>query len=246
VFILDKSGSMSGLESDTIGGFNANIEIHKKLGGDVRVTTALFDNNYELLHDRIDIQAINPMTDEQYQVGGMTALLDAIGETVHKIRKVQKQTAEEFRAEKVIFVIITDGQENSSKEYKHADIKKLIEHQQKKYGWEFLFLGANIDAFDEARNLGIPLDHALNYVADRAGIGVAWASVGTSTSMLRKGKKVRTCIQFIEYRFLFPLKKFFPIVGKTQNLRVNYAPIITEHFFHITHKQLSPFIAAPM
>ena len=191
VFILDKSGSMSGLESDTIGGFNANIETHKKVGGDVRVTTALFDNNYELLHDRIDIQAISLITTEQYQVGGMTALLDAIGETIHKIRKVQKQTAEEFRAEKVIFVIITDGQENSSQEYKHADIKKLIEHQQKKYGWEFLFLGANIDAFDEARNLGIPIDHALNYVADRAGVGFAWASVGASTAMLRKGKKVK-------------------------------------------------------
>ena len=191
VFILDKSGSMSGLEDDTIGGFNANIESHKKLGGDVRVTTALFDNNYELLHDRIDIQAINPMTADQYQVGGMTALLDAIGETVHKIRKVQKQTTEAFRAEKVIFVIITDGQENSSKEYKYADINKLIEHQQKKYGWEFLFLGANIDAFDEARNLGIPLDHALKFDANHAGVGSAWASIGISTANIRKGKKVK-------------------------------------------------------
>ena len=191
VFIIDKSGSMNGLESDTIGGFNSNIEAHKKLGGDVRVTTALFDNEYELLHDRIDIQAISPMTGEQYQVGGMTALLDAVGETVHKIRKVQKQTAEEFRAEKVIVVIITDGQENSSSEYKQADIQKLIEHQQKKYGWQFLFLGANIDAFSEASNLGIPLDHALNYAADRVGVGFAWASVGASTAMLRKGKKVK-------------------------------------------------------
>ena len=191
VLILDKSGSMSGLESDTIGGFNANIDSHKKLGGDVRVTTVLFNDQYELLHDRIDIQAINPMTTEQYQVGGTTALLDAVGETIHKIRNVQKQTADEYSASKVIFVIITDGQENASREYKHADIKKLIEHQQNKYGWEFIFLGANIDAFANARTLGIPIDHALNYAADHVGLGFAWAAVGTSTMMLRAGKKVK-------------------------------------------------------
>jgi uncharacterized protein YegL len=191
VFILDKSGSMSGLESDTIGGFNANLKAHKELGGDVRVTTVLFNDQYELLHDRIYIQAVAPMTEKEYQVGGMTALIDAVGETVRKLRKVQKQTAEEFRAEKVIFVIITDGQENSSREYRYADIKKLIEHQQKKYGWEFLFLGANIDAFDEADKLGIVADHAANFVANPAGVGAAWGATAISTVILRQGGNVK-------------------------------------------------------
>jgi Uncharacterized protein encoded in toxicity protection region of plasmid R478, contains von Willebrand factor (vWF) domain len=191
VFILDKSGSMSGLEGDTIGGFNANLKAHKELGGEVRVTTVLFDDKYELLHDRLDIKAIAPITEKEYQVGGTTALLDAVGETIQKIRNVQKQTAEEFRAEKVIFVIITDGQENSSREYKYADIKKLIEHQQTKYGWEFIFLGANIDAFDEAGKLGIPLDHASGFVADHAGVDIAWGLSACTTVELRKGKKVK-------------------------------------------------------
>jgi uncharacterized protein YegL len=191
VFILDKSGSMSGLERDTIGGFNANLKTHRELGGEVRVTTVLFDDKYELLHDRIDIQGVAPMTEKEYQIGGGTALLDAIGETVHKLRKVQKQTAEEFRAEKVIFVVITDGQENSSREYGYGDIKKLIEHQQKKYGWEFLFLGANLDVTAEAGRLGIPLDHAAGYTATSAGVGEAWELSSATSVMLRKGKKVK-------------------------------------------------------
>jgi uncharacterized protein YegL len=191
VFILDKSGSMSGLESDTIGGFNANLETHRKLGGEVRVTTVLFDDKYELLHDRIDIQAIAPMTEKEYQIGGGTALLDALGETVHKIRKVQKQTAEEFWAEKVIFVIITDGEENSSRKYKYADIKKLIEHQQRKHGWEFLFLGANIDVFAEADKLGIPLEHSYGYTADSAGLRDAYGVTSFSSAAIRQGKKVK-------------------------------------------------------
>lgn len=191
VFILDKSGSMGGLESDTIGGFNANLKAHRELGGDVRVTTVLFDTKYQLLHDRLDINAIAPMTEKEYQAGGGTALLDAVGETVHKLRNVQKQTAEEHRAEKVIFVIITDGEENSSREYRYCDIKKLIEHQQKKYGWEFIFLGANIDAFAEAGKLGIPLDHSAGYMADHIGVGFAWGLSAISSIGLRQGKKIK-------------------------------------------------------
>ena len=190
VFILDRSGSMSGLESDTIGGFNANLKTHRDLGGEVRVTTVLFDHEYELLHDRIDIQAIAPMTEKEYQVRGNTALLDAIGETVHKLRNVWKQTAEEHRAEKVIFVIITDGQENASRAYSYEKIKSLIEHQQKKYGWEFLFLGANMDAFAEAGKLGIPVDHAAGYQANSIGIGIAYETAAMSSVMLRQNKKI--------------------------------------------------------
>ena len=191
VFIIDKSGSMSGLESDTIGGFNANIEAHKKLEGDVHVTTVLFNDKYKLLHDRIDLKGICPMTTNQYQAGGMTALLDAVGETINKIRNVQKQTSEEFRSDKVIFVIITDGQENSSHEYKYKDIKKLIEHQQQIYGWKFIFLGANIDAFVEAGKLGIPLENASGFVADHAGVGKAWRLSKCSTLGVRQGKKIK-------------------------------------------------------
>ncbi|WP_330558231.1 vWA domain-containing protein [Acutalibacter sp. 1XD8-33] len=139
VFILDKSGSMAGLEKDTIGGFNSMLQKQRDLDGECRITTVLFDNRYELLHDRIDIRAVSPMTDREYQVGGSTALLDAIGLTVQKLVSVQKNTAEEYRAEKVMFVIITDGEENSSREFSAERVKKMIELEKEKYGWEFVF-----------------------------------------------------------------------------------------------------------
>ena len=186
IFVLDKSGSMNGLESDTIGGFNSTIEAHKKLGSDVRVTTVLFDTNIELLHDRIDIEALSPLTTEQFQVGGMTALLDAIGVAIHKIRNVHKQTAPNHQPEQVIVVIITDGHENSSKEYLRKDIKKLIKHQQDKYGWEFLFLGANIDAVSEADSLGIHRDSSVQYDATAMGVALAWKQVTSYTANRRK------------------------------------------------------------
>ena len=150
VFILDKSGSMAGLESDTIGGFNAMLQKQKALPGACRITTVLFDNRYELLHDRIDIRAVSPVTEREYQVGGSTALLDAIGRTIQKLAGVQRNTAEEYRADKVMFVIITDGAENSSREYSSQRVKAMIEHEKEKYGWEFVFLGANIDAVETA------------------------------------------------------------------------------------------------
>src|SRR5690554_6121598 len=153
VFILDKSGSMSGLEADTIGGYNSMLAKQKAVDGECYITTVLFDNNYELLHDRIDIKAVSPITDKEYQVGGSTALLDAIGRTINKIGNAQKHTAEDYRAEKVMFVIITDGEENSSREYTAEKIKAQIKQQKEKYGWEFVFLAAKIDAVQTAGRL---------------------------------------------------------------------------------------------
>ena len=163
VFILDKSGSMCGLEADTIGGFNSMLRKQKAIEGECRITTVLFDNNYELLHDRIDIKAVSPITEKEYQVGGSTALLDAIGKTINKIVNAQKHTAKEYRAEKVMFVIITDGEENSSREYSAECIRQMIEYQKTHYGWEFIFLGANIDAIKTAVYFGISPDRAQNY-----------------------------------------------------------------------------------
>lgn len=160
VFILDKSGSMSGLEKDTIGGFNSMLAKQKAIDGECFITTVLFDNDYVLLHDRIDIRAVNVITEKEYQVGGSTALLDAIGKTIHKINNAQKNTADSYRAEKVLFVIITDGEENASCEYSADKIRNLIEQQKKEYGWEFIFLGANVDAVQTAKSFGIDADRA--------------------------------------------------------------------------------------
>ena len=160
VFILDKSGSMSGLESDTIGGYNAMLIKQQKEPGEAIVTTVLFDDNYELLHDRINIKGIRPITEKEYYVGGSTALLDAIGKTIQKISNVQQHTSEEQRADKVVLVITTDGMENASREYTAALIKKMVERQKEKYGWEVIFLGANIDAISAAERVGISADRA--------------------------------------------------------------------------------------
>ncbi len=168
VFILDRSGSMAGLESDTIGGFNSMLKKQQDIEGDCHITTVLFDHNYELLHDRIDIKAVNPMTDKEYWVRGSTALLDAIGTTINKISNAQKNTAEEYRAEKVMFVIITDGAENASQEYSSVKVKTMIE-TQKDSDWEFIFLGANIDAVETAGTYGIDANRAVDYLADSQG-----------------------------------------------------------------------------
>lgn len=185
VFILDKSGSMMGLESDTIGGFNAMLEKQKALDGECRITTVLFDNRYELLHDRIDIRAVSPMTDREYQVGGTTALLDAIGRTIQKLVRVQRNTAEEYRAEKVMFVIITDGAENASREYSSEKVKAMIEHEKEKYGWEFIFLGANIDAVETAGRFGIAADRAVDYVPDSRGTELNFKAMSDTVACFR-------------------------------------------------------------
>lgn len=186
VFILDKSGSMSGLEADTIGGYNAMLAKQKAMNGEVRITTVLFDNRYELLHDRIDIRAVSPITEKEYFVGGSTALLDAIGSTIHKIGNAQKHTSEEYRASKVLFVITTDGMENASREYDYSTIKTMIERQKGKYGWEFIFLGANIDAADVAGRFGIAPDRAQNYHADSEGTRLNYEVVAEAITHFRK------------------------------------------------------------
>lgn len=190
VFILDKSGSMSGLESDTIGGFNSMLENQKAVDGECNVTTVLFDNNYELLHDRIDIKAIAPISDKEYQVGGSTALLDAIGRTVNKIINVQKRSGEEYRAGKVMFVIITDGYENASREYSSNKVKALIEQQKEKHAWEFIFLGANIDAVETAGRFGINANRAVDYVADSQGTRLNFKVMAETVAGFRKSGRV--------------------------------------------------------
>lgn len=190
VFILDRSGSMSGLEADTIGGYNSMLEKQKKEAGEATVTTVLFDDRYELLHDRIDLRGIQPITDREYYVRGCTALLDAIGKTIQKIASVQRHTAPEQRADKVLFVITTDGMENASREYTYDKIRSLVERQKREYGWEFLFLGANIDAIQTAKRFGIGADRAVNYHADSAGTRLNYEVVSETVSCMRAGAPI--------------------------------------------------------
>lgn len=185
VFILDRSGSMSGLESDTIGGYNAMLEKQKKETGEAVITTVLFDDRYELLHDRINLRGIAPITDKEYFVRGSTALLDAVGRTISKIGNVQKNTAEEQRAEHVMFVITTDGMENASREFSYEKVRKMIEHQKDKYGWEFIFLGANIDAVAAAERFGISKNRAANYNADSVGTLLNYEVISEAVSCFR-------------------------------------------------------------
>ncbi len=190
VFILDRSGSMSGLETDTIGGFNSMLEKQKKESGEAFVTTVLFDDKYELLHDRKDIKGINAITDEEYYVRGSTALLDAMGITINNIGKALSDTNEEEKPAKVLFVIITDGMENSSREFSYEKIKEMVEHQKSKYAWDFIFLGANIDAIMTAGSFGISADMAANFVSDSAGTKLNYKVVSEAVSSFRKCKKV--------------------------------------------------------
>jgi len=185
-FILDKSGSMSGLENDTIGGYNSMLEKQKAVDGECQITTVLFDNHYELLHDRIDIRAVSPITEKEYQVDGSTALLDAIGRTINKIGNAQKHTTDDYRAEKVMFVIITDGEENSSREYSSDKVKEQIERQKTKYGWEFVFLGANIDAVETAGKFGIGADRAIDYLADSEGTELNFKVMSAAVATFRE------------------------------------------------------------
>lgn len=202
VFILDKSGSMSGLENDTIGGFNSMLEKQKAVEGECTITTVLFNSHYELLHDRIDIKAVKPISHKEYQVGGSTALLDAIGETIHKIGNTQKNTAEDYRAEKVMFVIITDGEENSSREFSAENIKERIENQKNKYGWEFIFLGANIDAVQTAGRFGISANRAVDYLADIEGTKLNYEVMARTVSAFREeGKVNEDCLDEIRVDF---------------------------------------------
>ncbi len=190
VFILDRSGSMRGLESDTIGGFNGMIDKQKKVDGKCYVTTVLFDTRFDRLHDRIDLNEIRPMTDKDYWVGGCTALLDAIGDTIRHIAQIHKYARTEDVPEHTTFVIMTDGMENASHMYSSEKVKEMIEHEKEKYGWEFLFLAANIDAVETASHIGIMADRSVDYLADREGTDVAFKTVSDAVCSQRMGMPI--------------------------------------------------------
>lgn len=192
VFILDRSGSMSGLEKDTIGGFNAMIEKQKKQDGKAYVSTVLFDHESVVLHDRLPLEQIKPMTEDDYTVRGCTALLDAIGGAVKHIGNIHRYARPEDVPEHTMFVITTDGLENASRKYNSRDIKRLIE-SKKEEGWEFLFIGANIDAIETANDYGISTDRAVNYNADSQGTGVVFEAVSETVAKFRGGQKVAPC-----------------------------------------------------
>lgn len=185
VFILDRSGSMSGLESDTIGGFNSMLEKQKSEAGEALVTTVLFDDRYEMIHDRFRMELVKPLTRKEYYARGCTALLDAMGRTIEKLISVQKYLPEEEQAEKMIFVIITDGMENSSREYSYRKIREMVRQQKEKFGWEFIFLGANMDAVAEAERFGIEEDRAVTFANDRRGVRLNYRVMTETISEMR-------------------------------------------------------------
>ena len=185
VFILDRSGSMAGLESDTIGGFNSMIEKQKKQEGDCYVSTVLFDNESEVLHDRVKLGDIPRMTDRDYTVRGCTALIDAVGGAIHHIGNIHKYARNEDVPEHTMFVITTDGQENASHRYTSGQVREMIERQREKYGWEFIFLAANIDAVETAEAIGIRRERAVNYHQDAKGTGVMYCAMSNAISAMR-------------------------------------------------------------
>ena len=190
VFVIDRSGSMTGLEDDTIGGFNSTIKKQKEEEGEAKVTTILFDNRYEVLHDRFDLDQIGEMTSDEYYTRGTTALLDALGRAIRKTVNVQRHMPEEERAENVVFVVITDGYENSSREFSYRDIRHMVKKEQEKYGWEFLFLGANIDAVAEGGRMGFRADRSVRYMHDGVGTGLVYDSVNNAVRNLRTKKQI--------------------------------------------------------
>lgn len=190
VFILDRSGSMAGLESDTIGGFNSLVEKQRKQNGECFVSTVLFDNVSEVLHDRVSLADIPKMTENDYTVRGCTALIDAIGGAIKHISNIHKYARPEDVPEHTMFVIMTDGMENASRKFSSDEVKKIIE-QKKECGWEFLFIGANIDSVETARHFGINEDRAVNYHADSEGTGVVFEAVAETVSSVRSFGKVR-------------------------------------------------------
>ena len=185
VFILDKSGSMAGLEADTIGGFNSMIERQRKAEGEAIVSTVLFSNNSTVIHDRVDVRKVEPMTDRQYFVGGGTALIDAIGGAIHHIANVHKYAREEDRPEHTVFVITTDGMENASHRYSSDEVKAMVRKEKEQYGWEFLFLGANIDAVETAARFGIGRDRAVNFHSDSQGQALNYKVVSEVVCQVR-------------------------------------------------------------
>lgn len=188
VFILDRSGSMAGLEDDTIGGFNAFIAKQKKEEGEALISTVLFDDRSEVIYDRVDLRKIEPMTDKQYYVRGCTALLDALGGAIQHIGNVHKYAREEDRPEKTLFIITTDGMENASRRYDYDRVRKMVERQKEKYNWEFLFLGANMDAIETAGHFGISRDRAVNFVCDSEGTKLNYEVLSATVTGFRACK----------------------------------------------------------
>ena len=191
VFILDRSGSMAGLEDDTVGGFNSMIEKQKEQDGECYVSTVLFDNDSKVLHDRIRLSDVPEMTRNDYTVRGCTALLDAIGGAIHHIANIHKYARKEDIPQHTVFVITTDGQENASRHYTSEQVKKMIRCQKEEFGWEFLFIGANIDAVQTAESYGIERDRAVNYNADGEGTRVLYRSVAKAVSNMRSRHKLQ-------------------------------------------------------
>lgn len=191
VFILDRSGSMSGLESDTIGGYNSMIEKQKKEEGEALISTVLFDGQTDVLHDRVPLDKISPITEKEYYVRGSTALLDAVGGAIHHIGNVHKYAREEDVPEKTLFIITTDGMENSSRQYSYDKVKKMIEKQKEKYHWEFIFLGANIDAVGVADRFGVDRQHAVRYECDSAGTALNFQVMNKMVSCARSAKSAK-------------------------------------------------------
>ena len=191
VFILDRSGSMSGLESDTIGGYNSMIEKQKKEEGEALISTVLFDGQTDVLHDRVPLDKISPITEKEYYVRGSTALLDAVGGAIRHIGNVHKYAREEDVPEKTLFIITTDGMENSSRQYSYDKVKKMIEKQKEKYHWEFIFLGANIDAVGVADRFGVDRQHAVRYECDSAGTALNFQVMNKMVSCARGAKSAK-------------------------------------------------------
>ena len=192
VFILDRSGSMAGLEDDTVGGFNSMVEKQRKLKGDAFISTVLFDGVSEVIHDRVAISEIKPLTREEYYVRGCTALLDAIGGAIHHIMNIHKYARDEDVPEHTMFVITTDGMENASREYSAERVKKMIEQQKEKAGWEFLFLGANIDAVGTAASFGIGADRAVDYRSDSTGTQLNFSVLSDAISSVRSSAPLKS------------------------------------------------------
>ncbi len=189
VMILDRSGSMAGLEKDTIGGYNAFLERQKQTEGTVLVSTVLFDDTAEVLHDRVELSKISPMTDREYYVRGCTALLDALGEAIHHIANIHKYAREEDRPEHTIFVITTDGMENASRHYTFDKVRRMVMRQQEQYGWEFLFFGANMDAIAAAGRFGINEDRAVTFISDRVGTRLNYEAMSEAVTEMRRAPK---------------------------------------------------------
>ncbi len=188
VFIMDRSGSMAGLEADTIGGFNSMIARQKQEAGEALVSTVLFDNESVVIHDRLPLEKVPPMTEREYYTRGCTALLDAVGSTIRHIAGIHKYARREDVPEKTMFIITTDGYENASRSYDYETVRRMIEHEKEKYGWEFLLLGANIDATREAARFGIGADRAVNYKCDEAGTALNYEVISEAVCSVRAAR----------------------------------------------------------